>query len=128
MPSETEIAWLAGLLEGEGCFLYSKEASGRGRIRVVVRMTDRDVVERAAALMGGPGTVTAFDPRSPGGKRVSEYANPETWQTLYIFRAGSAHAERVMRMVRPYMGERRGAKIDELLAMTNLSHHPKETK
>jgi hypothetical protein len=43
-----DIAWLTGLLEGEGHFCMS----GRS-ILIVVNMTDRDVIERAATLMGG---------------------------------------------------------------------------
>jgi DNA-binding CsgD family transcriptional regulator len=44
----TDIAWLTGLVEGEGTLLMS----GRS-IAVMVRMTDYDVVERAASLMSG---------------------------------------------------------------------------
>jgi hypothetical protein len=42
-----DIAWLTGLLESEGMF----GMSGRS-ITIVVNMTDRDIIERAAALMG----------------------------------------------------------------------------
>ncbi len=43
----TEIAWLGGLLEGEGCFLLK-----RGKYPSVrLKMTDEDTVVRAAALM-----------------------------------------------------------------------------
>jgi hypothetical protein len=43
-----DIAWLTGLLEGEGSF----RMSGRS-IAIVVNMIDRDVIERAATLTGG---------------------------------------------------------------------------
>jgi hypothetical protein len=42
-----EIAWVAGLLEGEGAFLMS----GRS-ITIVMPSTDRDVIERIALLLG----------------------------------------------------------------------------
>lgn len=48
MIRSTDIAWLTGLVEGEGTLLMS----GRS-IAVIVRMTDCDVVERAASLMSG---------------------------------------------------------------------------
>lgn len=48
MIRTTEIAWVAGLLEGEGSFLVS----GRS-IAVMVRMCDRDVIERAGQLLNG---------------------------------------------------------------------------
>ena len=43
----TEIAWLAGLLEGEGYFHLNRERYPR----VVLSMTDEDVVTKAAILM-----------------------------------------------------------------------------
>jgi len=48
------------------------------------------------------------------------------WNTMYRVTASSAQAERVMLAVLPYMGERRSAKIREILAM-DLSHRPKAT-
>ena len=52
MIRNVDIAWLAELLEGEGSFVMSERS-----IAIVVKMTDRDVVERAAALLGGRSTV-----------------------------------------------------------------------
>lgn len=49
--SDIEIAWMAGLLEGEGCF--TAEGGQRARFRyprITLGMTDRDVVERASVL------------------------------------------------------------------------------
>jgi hypothetical protein len=43
-----EIAWLAGLLEGEGYFCMSARS-----LLIVVNMTDRDIIERAAMLVRG---------------------------------------------------------------------------
>lgn len=44
-----DIVWLAGLLEGEGCFGFS--GSKVGSARVALAMTDNDVVGRAAKLL-----------------------------------------------------------------------------
>jgi len=44
MPRE-DAAWLAGLLDGEGCF-----DAPRGNPRVRLKMTDFDIVFRVAAL------------------------------------------------------------------------------
>jgi hypothetical protein len=43
--TESDLAWLAGLLEGEGCFHFTRTAY------VVISMTDEDIIERAASLM-----------------------------------------------------------------------------
>lgn len=47
MISVKDIIWLAGLLEGEGCFGLSGDVA-----RVTVAMTDRDVIDRVALLFG----------------------------------------------------------------------------
>lgn len=47
MISSKDIGWLAGLLEGEGCF-YSRCSP-----TIQVYMTDEDIIRRAGALMGG---------------------------------------------------------------------------
>ncbi len=47
MMSLKDLAWLGGLLEGEGCFMIPK-----GSPRIALAMSDKDVVQRAARLMG----------------------------------------------------------------------------
>ena len=47
MRSESDIAWAAGLFEGEGSIVPN-----RGSIRLTLRMTDRDVVERFFQVVG----------------------------------------------------------------------------
>jgi len=42
--SVRDIAWLAGLLEGEGCFYLAKTPS------ITISMTDKDVIEKVASL------------------------------------------------------------------------------
>lgn len=109
----SETAWLAGLLEGEGSFMVYRRSNRRPALIVKVKMTDKDVVERAAVLMGGNKVTPEKDKREN---------NSDCW----VARSHGQKAAVVMKAVRPYMGQRRGAKIDELLAMSNLSHHPKE--
>lgn len=48
MISTRDIGWITGLLEGEGTF----RMSGRS-IAIHVNMTDRDIIERVAAALGG---------------------------------------------------------------------------
>jgi hypothetical protein len=45
-PKLPDIRWLAGLLEGEGYFGYDR------RPKIVLQMTDQDVVARAAYILG----------------------------------------------------------------------------
>lgn len=101
--------WLAGLLEGEGTFGIARNTTTHDNTyeypRVIVKMADRDVIERAAVLMGSVAIYT----------RLSD--NPDH-STQYITKVHGDKALDVMKRVRPYMGTRRGARIDELLSRT----------
>ena len=56
-----EIAWLAGLLEGEGSFgAYVK---GSQSPCIQFSMCDKDVLERAANMLGGPVKDHPYDQR-----------------------------------------------------------------
>jgi hypothetical protein len=111
-----DIIWLAGLLEGEGCFwtYRTKYSTAGGKVRekeypaVNVQMVDLDIVERVAAL---------FAQFSKGGKcaiQTHEYKN-EKHKTVYIVSMTGWTAVDIMRAILPWMGERRTAKITELI-------------
>lgn len=95
-----DIYWVAGILEGEGAFC----AHGFGG-RIMLSMTDRDVVERVAAITGTPSAVKPVQPRgspsylpqfriSIGGRRAIEWM-----MTLY-----------------PILSQRKQTKVREILA------------
>lgn len=110
--TDVETAWLAGLLEGEGCFYVNGERrpGRRPSIGVQVKMTDEDVVVKAHKLMGSPSVRRHVDNRK------------EQNNDTYVTRVYGAKAEAVMRAVLPHMGTRRSQKITELLSMEGLSH------
>lgn len=98
--SRDDLLWLAGLLEGEGTF-----DAHRGKYpRIRLAMTDRDIVGRAASLMDAK-------------IRLSLHAAPAkpTWHAEI---SGEKAAE-IMRLILPFMGARRSARIAEVLA----THH-----
>ena len=106
---DDEAAWLAGLLEGEGCFTFQlgKNRNGGKRKRpslaVSVSMSDKDVIERVQQVVGA-GTISYVPPRKEG------------WKPLW--RWGLSRRAEVIQLVtelRPWMGERRGARIDEMI-------------
>lgn len=108
-PRENRI-WLAALLEGEGWFsLKNPQGPRRPSISVGIKMTDADVVQRAACLMKG-----TAKPR--------EDKRSERFNTCWECVVSGAKAEKVMRDILPFMGSRRRAKIVELLGTENLSH------
>ena len=89
------IAWLAGLLDGEGYF-----ASSTGAPRIHLAMTDEDIVQRVAALTGG--------------RIHSSYQKPNR-KRVFRFSANGELAVYWMEAILPFMGERRAARIGELL-------------
>lgn len=120
MSHHDNVVWLAGLLEGEGCFTVHRDRRSSGRrprVRVELNMTDEDVVRQAAQIFDPPSNV-----RRQAASRSPRHT--DTWTATW----SGYRAEYVMRRVLPYMGERRSAKINELLAMENLSHHPRAKK
>ena len=96
-----DLGWLAGLIEGEGCF-YHNSAIGP---RLQVGMTDHDVLLRAARLLGnnvrGPYTYKAH--RERGDK------------DMFRIDCCGARAIGWMMTLYTYFGKRRRAKIREVI-------------
>jgi hypothetical protein len=93
----TDLAWLAGIIEGEGYIGFEKNG-----YRLQLDMTDEDVVLRAYELMG------------VGTFRVKP--TPENRKT--IFRWSVRKKEDVVYIlynIQPFMGNRRGARIAEII-------------
>lgn len=100
---DLDLAWLAGLLEGEGCFYWCRSyAGGANHPAMEVTMTDLDVVERASRLLGN----RAIRKVKPASDRH---------QVQYRVRLRGAAAREVMQMILPHMGNRRSARIREIL-------------
>jgi hypothetical protein len=104
MIDDITLSWLAGLLEGEGSFMMSRNTV-KGKIyhypKIVVSMTDEDVIQRAADAFG-----------------TSVYTVPKIENRKQQWRAtltGSKAAE-MMTLLIPHMGKRRAAKIKEILS------------
>lgn len=69
MVDNKDFYWLAGLLEGEGCFTVGRQHHANGKVyrqpKIQLVMTDKDIVTRVASLMG----VNLTAPRRlPSGK------------------------------------------------------------
>ena len=99
--SGPDLCWLAGLIEGEGTFLAGPPSTPRSPA-VQLSMVDRDIVERAGALLGAAVTVVP--------------SRREGWKTAYCVRVRGARAVLWMQRLRPLMGTRRQAQIDRAIA------------
>lgn len=100
--SREDAVWLAGLLEGEGTF----DLHRRKYPRVRVGMSDRDVVGRAATLMGA---------------QVRLSLKPYPNSAMFHAEISGTKAVAVMEEVLPHMGARRSAKIATVLGWARLA-------
>lgn len=113
----TEAAWVAGLLEGEGCFtLYWSERKDKSlypRFGAQCNMTDKDVIEHLHELCGGTvqGPKIKYTQHGVRGK--------DQWLWTLGRRAGLSD---FLPQILPYMASRRSAKI--ALMLTTMSEYP----
>jgi hypothetical protein len=112
MPYTTkDIAWLAGFLEGEGCFTVNTGRTPGGGItpcpQISFSGTDLDVMQRASMMLRGfQGRLTEVH-----GKHVK----PHFKQAYHTAISGNVAAAWMMTLY-SLMGARRRARIKEVLA------------
>ncbi|MDT8915785.1 hypothetical protein [Amycolatopsis sp. PS_44_ISF1] len=100
-----DAAWLAGLLDGEGCF-----DAPRGNPRVRVKMTDFDVILRAADLMQAKTHPEIVPDRKP----------------LLVAQITGEPAVAVLHAILPFLGSRRSARATEIIVAQRqkAARHP----
>jgi hypothetical protein len=102
--SQSALAWIAGLVEGEGTFTNSGSASV---LRVV--MTDLDVLERVERITG-VGLIRPITSRQPHHKQA--YG----WQVKR-----REHLEPLARLLWPLMGQRRRSQMESCKTLREVS-------
>jgi hypothetical protein len=101
-----EIAFAAGLFEGEGCFVSTKSGNRtRRRSQATINMTDREPLEHLV-MATGLGRVTG--PVAPRGSGIKPSYN---WG-VYTFE----HVQALAAMFWPWLSPRRRARVQEVLA------------
>lgn len=99
-----ELMWLSGLLEGEGYFGLTGARGTDKRYPVIsVSMTDKDVIERAAAALGTPVN---------GPYQPSTRPNARPYWTAKVTGRKAWH---LLLELRPHMGLRRRTKIQNVM-------------
>ena len=105
MIQSRDIFWLAGILEGEGCFSYKRTPN------IQLSMTDRDIVARVSNLTG----FAMYSDKRPNRKRA------------YRTNVTGARAAGWMMTLYSLMGKRRRVKIKQCLSAWRLApNRPKE--
>jgi len=92
-----QIGWIAGILEGEGCFIVRP-------IQLRLQMTDRDVVEKIANLLSA---------------KMTKNRKLRSRKQLYGLYIGGKKAAAVMMSIFSFMGQRRRKRIREALMRWN---------
>lgn len=100
MNNNEQIAWLAGLLEGEGCFMNGYKTRPN-QSAISVEMKDKDIIERIANMWNAK-----FHPCKPRKDHHS---------ITYKVHIRGEKAREVMKKVLPFMGIRRSKKIQKIL-------------
>jgi hypothetical protein len=100
------IAWVAGLFEGEGCISLQKSPKGESWCQIVVRLvsTDRDVVEKFHCIVM-VGTVRSSKPK------IAHHKEQHTWS------ASGKEAEQVLSLLGPWLCSRRQERIAEVISL-----------
>ncbi len=106
--TDTDLSWLAGLLEGEGSFLRGPP-SDPSSPRISVQMTDEDVVQKVRLIVGH-GTVGSYQDKK----------NPR-WKRVFFFTVKGFPAVDLMQRLYPLMGMRRQRQIDKALSSSRPS-------
>jgi hypothetical protein len=113
-PTSEEIAWAAGLFEGEGHLSqmrHRRRKDGATTVSLLAGLvsTDQDVVARFHAIVG-VGNVTIRQPSNPRAKRQW------IWQAAAV-----DDVRRVVRLFAPWLCTRRAARVAEVLAAYDAS-------
>lgn len=110
MPTEKECAWAAGIFEGEGSIsaaITKRDGKEYTYLRLAVAMTDRDIVERFAEIMGC-------------GFIFVENRSKTNRKTIYIWRVNSRkETEQALQHIESFFGIRRKAKLAFLRLVTS---------
>ena len=111
--TDCEVTWIAGLLEGEASFGIDRRSKSRYQNSktpdspyIKIAMVDEDVIQKLSKLLQkdyfSPNRLTVTN------KRVYQLHLGEKEKLLYL-----------LQKIRPFMGSRRGSKIDECLNLLN---------
>ena len=111
MNDAMELAWAAGLFEGEGS-IHSSRAGGRHYMYLNLSSTDEDVVRRFCAAVGCGGVYGPYTEKNPLRPRWS-------WHARRI-----AEAEHVASLLEPFLCKRRRAKLEEVRERLNSQPKP----
>ena len=118
MTTIAEIAWTAGIVEGEGCIICKEYAKKDGTsfktVRLAIEMTDLDVLLRVQKILGPKATLRK---RTPG----CVVQNPH-WRDRYILQIAGTPLIEWLFTIYPLLGERRRVAVRQAVALWMTMH------
>lgn len=97
MITSIDIAWLAGLVEGEGCISSQKDKY----ISLTIRMSDQDVIYKAASIMGT--------------RVTGPYKTRDNYKPTWLCQVNGAKAAAWIMTLYALLGSRRKEKAEDVL-------------
>lgn len=114
MSSEAETAWAAGIFEGEGTICPKRGKGNDHRYWAAVIMTDQDVLERYAAIIGLGRLYGPYQPTNPKAQPIWR------WMTTKNAEIGQLHE-----LIGPWLRSRRSSAF--LNAIADINANPATT-
>lgn len=113
IATDIEYAWAAGLFEGEGSITVLQKACGRPSIQLNLESSDRDIVERFAAVVGF-GNITVRKLKD-NRKQMFAWRGHGWWNARFLYSAFSQ-----------FLGNRRHEQFRS--AFSQQSQEPKRSR
>jgi len=107
-----DIAWAAGLFEGEGTIYFSNSIS---KYRLGLKMTDEDVMEKFFNIVK---LGNLYGPYTPKDKKLNGENRKDFW-LWQCWKPSDVHV--ILKLLLPYFGKRRAEKTIEALSYENFS-------
>ena len=102
---DLNIAWVAGLFEGEGCISVNKPANENRtyqHVQLRITSTDKDVLDGVVSILGG----------NISNPRMADKSTKPFWQWCI---SSKPEVYKTLLLLYPYLSSRRSAKADEAL-------------
>lgn len=101
-PTSHQIAWFAGLFEGEGCI--HRPDTRHKVVHISMRMTDRDTIEKVNTLFPMPNGIHSRPQTGRGSQVLWEWSCAKGDTIIAI-----------LQLILPYLGQRRTEKANLLI-------------
>lgn len=113
MDRKVELAWAAGLFEGEGTVAPKRGKGSLHRYQAAIIMTDEDVLKRFGTVIGIGKVYGPYQPVNPRALPVWRWTTTKVGEISALFE-----------LIGPWLGERRTKAFTHALA--DIAAHPAE--